>query len=446
MTSLRLLYGILVVLSVLSVLSVLRKLKLFCHAAVLNDDLCVDDGHCKATIPLFISPCVSKTSIKAKQLSYQVVIDAGSTGSRIHIFTFRRTLAGLILEKADFSETEPGLSSYLNKPEEGAYSVNKLLQQALAFVPKKEWTSTPVSLKATAGLRLLPELVAEKIMSQVRNVLLWSPFQVLNSDFASVMDGDDEGIFAWITLNFLTDNLNEISQRTNGALDLGGGSTQIVFKPMSQDTILSSPQSHLNTVKILGTQYNLYSYSYLGLGLMSARQAVFGFTSLDNNVNGINRSVTTSPCIFPMYKGIWSFSGKEIMIQGNNSFSYENCLHYVKEIVTEVHQPDEIVNRDFYAFSYYYDIALSLGLIGANTGGGALSLGSYIKATKKACSNESKAMLATSPFLCLDSIYITTLLRNGYGFQETQIFHLTKKIKNVELSWALGAALHMVQS
>ena len=94
MTSLRLLYGILVVLSVLSVLSVLRKLKLFCHAAVLNDDLCVDDGHCKATIPLFISPCVSKTSIKAKQLSYQVVIDAGSTGSRIHIFTFRRTLAG----------------------------------------------------------------------------------------------------------------------------------------------------------------------------------------------------------------------------------------------------------------------------------------------------------------------------------------------------------------
>lgn len=30
--------------------------------------------------------------------------------------------------------------------------------------------------------------------SKVRNVLLWSPFQVLNSDFASVMDGDDEGL------------------------------------------------------------------------------------------------------------------------------------------------------------------------------------------------------------------------------------------------------------
>ena len=24
-------------------------------------------------------------------------------------------------------------------------------------------------------------------------MLLWSPFQVLNSDFVSVMDGDDEG-------------------------------------------------------------------------------------------------------------------------------------------------------------------------------------------------------------------------------------------------------------
>lgn len=436
----RLLFAFLVI-----TLNIVRTFMSTCNGEASQNGVCVDTGQCKSADIFYILPPISRQTAKPKELVYQVVIDAGSTGSRIHVFTFRRTSAGegLILENTDFDEIEPGLSYYLNKPEEGVYSVKGLLQQALKFVPKSEWHSTPVSLRATAGLRLLPDLVAGNIMKQVRKVLMLSPFKTLN-DFISIMDGDDEGIFAWTTLNFLTDNLNK--QLSFGALDLGGGSTQIVFKPMSQETILKSPESHLNTVKILGSQYDLYSYSYLGLGLMSARQAVLDFTtSLVGNVNAVGNigNVSTNPCIQPTYEGVWSFSGKKIMIHGNSSFGYENCLHYVKQIVSKVHQPAEIVDRDFYAFSYYYDTAIVLGLIAPNVGG-PLSLQRYLNAAKKVCSEEGKEMLLDNPFLCLDAVYITTLLRNGFGFQETQIFQVTRKINNVELSWALGAALHML--
>lgn len=59
---------------------------------------------------------------------------------------------------------------------QGAYSISGLLKQALTVVPKNEWESTPVTLKATAGLRLLPQLVAEKILKQVclrRDAVFW---------------------------------------------------------------------------------------------------------------------------------------------------------------------------------------------------------------------------------------------------------------------------------
>ncbi|VDP71624.1 unnamed protein product [Schistosoma mattheei] len=34
-----------------------------------------------------------------------------------------------------------------------------------------------------------------------------------------------------------------------------------------------------------------------------------------------------------------------------------------------VHQPVEVKTREFYAFSYYFDLAVSVGLIHENTGG-----------------------------------------------------------------------------
>ena len=41
------------------------------------------------------------------------------------------------------------------------------MKKALSVVPKKEWQLTPVSLRATAGLRLLPNSLADNIIEEV---------------------------------------------------------------------------------------------------------------------------------------------------------------------------------------------------------------------------------------------------------------------------------------
>lgn len=46
------------------------------------------------------------------------------------------------------------------------------------------------------------------------------------------MEGTDEGIFSWFTVNFLLERFNSHnSGNTVAALDLGGGSTQVTFSP-----------------------------------------------------------------------------------------------------------------------------------------------------------------------------------------------------------------------
>lgn len=76
------------------------------------------------------------------------------------------------------------------------------MNEAKAFVPKSLWKDTPLVLKATAGLRLLRPDQADNLLNAVRDVFLVSGFAV-KDDAVEIMDGVDEGIFSWFTVNFL---------------------------------------------------------------------------------------------------------------------------------------------------------------------------------------------------------------------------------------------------
>lgn len=99
------------------------------------------------------------------------MIDAGSTGTRLHLFEFshdiRREHSPFQLERETFKEMKPGLSSYAEAPELAAESVRELLDLARRVVPQRQWGSTPITLKATAGLRLLPDHKADEILAYV---------------------------------------------------------------------------------------------------------------------------------------------------------------------------------------------------------------------------------------------------------------------------------------
>jgi len=154
-----------------------------------------------------------------------------------------------------------------------------LLDEAKAFIPKEQWSSTPLVLKATAGLRLLPQSKAENLLNAVRELFAKSEFSV-DIDAVEIMDGTDEGIFSWFTVNFLLGKLSKTN--TAAALDLGGGSTQVTFAPADPDQV-PVYDKYMHQVNTMDRQINVFTHSYLGLGLMAARHAVFtkGYSETD---------------------------------------------------------------------------------------------------------------------------------------------------------------------
>jgi Golgi nucleoside diphosphatase len=71
-------------------------------------------------------------------------------------------------------------------------------------------------LKATAGLRLLPgnqsHEILEAVESRLRTVY---EFPLAEKDPVTVIDGKDEGVYAWITANYLLDTIKELDQDEN---------------------------------------------------------------------------------------------------------------------------------------------------------------------------------------------------------------------------------------
>ncbi|CAE8694646.1 unnamed protein product, partial [Polarella glacialis] len=111
---------------------------------------------------------------------YAVVIDAGSTGSRVHVFRFALT-SGELLDIGGtpevFRSTIPGLSSCDRNHTCLSSLLEPLLQTAAASVPAELRPTTPLSVRATAGLRLLPHAQAEELLHDTRTVLQAYGFQ-----------------------------------------------------------------------------------------------------------------------------------------------------------------------------------------------------------------------------------------------------------------------------
>ncbi|KAM7395672.1 hypothetical protein PAMA_007102 [Pampus argenteus] len=305
------------------------------------------------------------------RIFYAVMFDAGSTGTRIHVYTFIQSDSGElpVLDNEMFHSIKPGLSAYADSPEMAGHRVRMLLKVAKKTVPRLEWKRTPVVLRATAGLRLLATEKAQALLDQVQHVFDESPFLVPDNG-VSIMDGTNEGILAWISVNFLTGHLYAQTKKTVGILDLGGGSTQITFLPKLRKTIESVPVAdYVARFDILNSSFELYTHSYLGNGLMAARLATLGALGAE----GLEWQVFKSSCLPKKFQDKWSFGGLTYQVSGDQDgyTGYKLCYQEVLKVVKGIiHQPYELEDSNvFYAFSYYFDRAVDAGLINGVQGG-----------------------------------------------------------------------------
>ena len=226
--------------------------------------------------------CSTPHSPDARLVQYAIMIDAGSTGSRVHVYKFNNCGPLPEYEYETFKMTQPGLSKYAGQPDDAAASLDVLLSEAIRVIPQSLQKCSPIALKATAGLRLLPGSQSQDILVAVeRHLREKYPFPFADKEPVVIMDGKDEGVYAWITANYLLNTIRPGTQKnmlTYAVLDLGGASTQIVFEPLftSDDGRLEEGE-HKYDLTFGGKKRILYQHSYLGYGLMRARKHVHRF-------------------------------------------------------------------------------------------------------------------------------------------------------------------------
>lgn len=148
-------------------------------------------------------------ALQVQQPRYLILLDAGSTGTRVHIFKYGKTdstgYTKIHLPEPKL-KVEPGLSFYASNPASAAASLQPLLNFAYKHVPPEHRRRTPIKLMATAGLRLLPTHASQQILQQCSALLSASQF-MFQPGWAEVISGQYEGVFAWTAVNYAAGTL-----------------------------------------------------------------------------------------------------------------------------------------------------------------------------------------------------------------------------------------------
>ncbi|XBI09928.1 hypothetical protein VPH35_137366 [Triticum aestivum] len=400
---------------------------------------------------------------RSSPLSYDIVIDAGSTGSRVHVITYH---AGA-LPQLDWSRTSslkatPGLSSFAADPGSGGLSIAPLLEFARRHVPRDNWVHTEVRLMATAGVRLLDVTTAEAVMESCRKLLRESGFR-FQDQWATMISGADEGIYAWVAANYALGTLGGARQDTTGIIELGGASIQITFatdKPM--------PPEFSHVFKFGDITYNLYSHSFLHLGQNVAYESLHDLLSTpalkSMSTHLIHEATYRDPCtprgFSPMagpvkvpasvleskadYKpfahAVGNFSECRSVVRTLLQKGQEECIYHDCRLGAAFVPDLEgkfLATENFYHTLKFFGLRSKSFLSDLMLAGDQFCHGDWSSNIKREhCSfNEGELLL-----FCFSSAYIVALLHDTLKVpMDHKNIDVTNQIRGVPVDWALGA-------
>lgn len=370
---------------------------------------------CLVILPFHLSNAADKT------IQHTVFIDAGSSGSRVLVFRIEKNAYPNIQQLGDKMSITPGISS-LDGHLERVTMLKPLIDYAQVLVEKDggKLDQTSIHLYATAGMRLLPKANQQEIYNAIKTYLKSFHYSDV---YAQTLSGQSEGVFGWLSANYLLHRLN-VDLPTYGVMDLGGASTQITFEVSDQSSLKNVVRFSLGNQK-----YTVFSHSFLGLGLNQASKAAGAGACY---LKGSKASLNNAP----------------------GDFNNQQCIKHIDALIKNYNVADIVPpipkNQLFLGVSNYYTTASyffpnedSVLIKPADllSQAGSHCVWSKNKFMQK---YDKQGTNTYSENMCFNAIFISRLLVKGYGFSEnTQMINGKMKINGQSIEWPLGAALYL---
>lgn len=365
------------------------------------------------SIPSFAQ--AAEVSCKDRQCI--AVVDAGSTGSRLHVYAYDvdETNSPIHINEVWNKKIRPGLATI----ESNTATIDAYLSTLFSGAPNQ---NIPIYFYATAGMRLLPVSKQKKYYDEVQNWFSQQPQWKLIA--AKTISGTDEALYDWLSVNYHLGTLQKEQNEAIGVMDMGGASVQIVF-PIQKNSEIS-PVSQVQ-LDLYGHHYNLYVQSFLGLGQTEvAHQFLNSASCFANN--------------YPLPDGEPG--------QGNAS----SCEQEVSMLMTEVHKVNNQVQPILAAnpVNSWYSIGGISNLADSSLfhfNNNKLTNQSLLQqADSEVCHQQWDALNSQFPDdeyvyqYCLFSAYYYALMVDGYGLLAEQSINYIPPEQN--LDWTTGVVLH----
>ncbi|XP_068167123.1 ectonucleoside triphosphate diphosphohydrolase 2-like [Antennarius striatus] len=409
---------------------------------------------------------------------YGIVLDAGSSHTSMYIYKWpadKQNDTGVVTQHSECNVEGGGISSYAGVHGGAARSLEACLKHAVKIIPKVRHAQTPLYLGATAGMRLLNLVNATeslRVLMEVETKLRSYPFKFKN---ATILDGQEEGVFGWVTVNYLLENFVKYSfgghwlnsgKESIGALDLGGASTQITFE-MSETV---EEKDNVMKLTLYGQTYRLYTHSFLCYGQDQLLRKLLAHLITTQGVKTeishpcypqhfnisikLGRDVFDSPCtqsnrpaqFNPQMSVVVVGTGDYLSCLDNvtHMFSFDTCS-YSKCSFNGVFQPQ--IRGNFMAFSAFFFAHSYLHRL---TNIPITSPKQLKEAVRLVChmnisemTEQTKQPEKYMKNVCAVSNFVQVLLTQGYGFDENSLPSISfqKKAGGASVGWALGCML-----
>jgi hypothetical protein len=354
------------------------------------------------------NPCPQKYCV--------AIIDAGSTGSRLHLYAY----------DVDNSNTPIAITEVWNNKVSPGFSVLEAKQSSVDDYLNKLFSGRnghhfPVYFYATAGMRLLPYSKQKELYSFANvwfaNHTNWELIQ------AKTITGSEEGLFGWLAVNYQLGTLKEEGKAV-GVLDTGGASVQISF-PVKDVSQINNQD--LQKITVYGHTIQLFVRSFLGLGQTEVSHQFLNSSTCFPNDYALPNGYAAQGDVYA-------------------------CKTAVSSLMTSVHQVDRVVQP----------------VVASNPVSSWFALGGVVEMAKKepfrfsdhVFNNEQLLKTADSEVCqqawqsltekypdneylygyCLFPAYFSALFLDGYGLKPEQPIHYLSS-RHQSGDWTIGVVL-----